>query len=262
MEDRKPNWLSLRSDIYLRDKGICWVCHNFTNLEDYDLGHLVDRCNGGHDGYDNLAVMHKVCNLSKPLHNTLEEAIKWRLTSNIPTHHHSKPDPPIKTKGLKESKRVLVIRKVPTREQLYKYKEQVKRIKSATICWIQGRLMGGAIWRVLPPPYRQEDMFIMRFTPPGAIDNLNNSVSKTLQVLDGILAQDVDISIGITNLHISANNGQPIATFNNSPISNTGKRDNTIGMGEGQIPIDVWKRAKSQGISLATYRESSTKKPT
>lgn len=74
------SWQMLRSDIYVRDKGICWICNTFAELKDYDLGHLVDRCNGGQDEYDNLAVMHKSCNLSKPRHTTLEEAMKWKLT--------------------------------------------------------------------------------------------------------------------------------------------------------------------------------------
>jgi len=74
------SWQMLRSDIYVRDKGICWICNTFVELKDYDLGHLVDRCNNGADTYDNLAVMHKSCNLSKPKHNTLEEAMKWKLT--------------------------------------------------------------------------------------------------------------------------------------------------------------------------------------
>jgi len=83
------NWAMLRSDIYIRDNGICWVCNRFVELRDYDLGHLVDRCNGGHDDYDNLAVMHKICNLKKPRHTTLEAAMKWKLTPDYLT----KPKP-------------------------------------------------------------------------------------------------------------------------------------------------------------------------
>lgn len=78
-------WLKLRSDIYIRDKGICWICNEFVDLRDYDLGHLIDRCNGGHDDYDNLAIMHHSCNLSKPRHTTLEEAMRWKLTPSYLT---------------------------------------------------------------------------------------------------------------------------------------------------------------------------------
>ncbi len=73
-------WDSLRSDIYIRDKGVCWVCNTFVDWRDYDLGHLIDRCNGGWNDYDNLAVMHSHCNSSKPRHTTLEEAMRWKLT--------------------------------------------------------------------------------------------------------------------------------------------------------------------------------------
>lgn len=70
----------LRSEVYIRDRGICWVCNEFATLKDYDLGHLVDRSNGGNASLDNCAVMHKRCNSIKPRHNTLEDATTWRLT--------------------------------------------------------------------------------------------------------------------------------------------------------------------------------------
>ena len=56
-------WLELRSKVYLRDTGECWACGKFVELIDYDLGHLIDKCMGGWDDYDNLAVMHTKCNL-------------------------------------------------------------------------------------------------------------------------------------------------------------------------------------------------------
>ena len=71
-------WLQLRSKIYLNDNGTCWVCGKFVELVDYDLGHLIDRCMGGWDDYDNLAVMHTKCNLGKPRHITLDDAEQWR----------------------------------------------------------------------------------------------------------------------------------------------------------------------------------------
>lgn len=87
---QQAKWDMLRSDIYIRDKGICWVCNAKVELKDYDLGHLVDRCNGGADDYDNLAVMHKHCNISKPRHTSLEQAMKWKLT---PSYLTSRPTP-------------------------------------------------------------------------------------------------------------------------------------------------------------------------
>ncbi len=83
------NWLMLRSDIYIRDKGICWVCNMFVNLKDYDLGHLIDRIKGGQDAYENLAVMHHHCNITKPRHTTLEEAMKWKLTPKYLMRRHT-----------------------------------------------------------------------------------------------------------------------------------------------------------------------------
>lgn len=77
------NWDELRSVIYRRDRGICWVCNTPVNLKDYDLGHLVDRTNGGADEVTNLTVMHRHCNHIKPLHNSLEETLKWKLSLNI-----------------------------------------------------------------------------------------------------------------------------------------------------------------------------------
>lgn len=68
-------WKSLRSNVYIRDKGICWVCNEFTELPDYDLGHLVDKCMGGWDDYDNLSVMHTRCNLSKPHHEAVAKLL-------------------------------------------------------------------------------------------------------------------------------------------------------------------------------------------
>lgn len=76
----QAKWDMLRSDIYIRDKGMCWVCNEKAELKDYDLGHLIDRCNGGQDEDDNLAVMHKRCNIKKPRHTSLEEAMEWRLS--------------------------------------------------------------------------------------------------------------------------------------------------------------------------------------
>jgi hypothetical protein len=72
--------------IYERDKGICIVCNEFVNINEFDLGHLIDACCGGSNNYDNLAVMHRRCNQTKPRHKTLEEFMKWKLTYTIPEY--------------------------------------------------------------------------------------------------------------------------------------------------------------------------------
>lgn len=93
-----PEWELLRSEIYLRDKGICWVCNSFVLLREYDLGHLVDYCMGGLATWQNLAVMHGYCNDIKPDHSTLEEAMKWRLTPRSIIH----PQPLATSKTIKD----------------------------------------------------------------------------------------------------------------------------------------------------------------
>jgi hypothetical protein len=72
-----------RSKIYVRDNGICDVCNKFVLLKDYDLGHLVDKSNGGGYEWDNLVVMHRECNHSKPHHSSVEEYNKWKLTKHL-----------------------------------------------------------------------------------------------------------------------------------------------------------------------------------
>jgi hypothetical protein len=148
-----PEWLKLRSAIYIRDKGICWVCNSFVKLCDYDLGHLVDRCMNGTDTYDNVAVMHKRCNLSKPHHTTLEEATKWRLTAT----YQAMDSLPI-LNSLSYEKRIPKIRKGHISKPKLLSQEKLNKIQPLTITWIQGK----ARW-FLPPredgSYHKEDKF-------------------------------------------------------------------------------------------------------
>lgn len=99
-------WQILRSDVYLRDNGICWVCNKFVELKDYDLGHLIDKCNGGIDEYENLAVMHKRCNTSKPRHKSLDEAVRWKLAT--------KHKPPIQRKNNRNNYKQIPIISIKT----------------------------------------------------------------------------------------------------------------------------------------------------
>ena len=75
------DWQTLRSKLYLYHHGICWICHEHIELQDCEIGHLVDQCNGGKDTIENIAPMHKRCNNTKPRHNTMEEHITWLLKS-------------------------------------------------------------------------------------------------------------------------------------------------------------------------------------
>jgi hypothetical protein len=55
-------------------------------------------------------------------------------------------------------------------------------------------------------------------------------------VLGGNPERDVDLNLGWANIHISAKNGQLDIDYRPNEKANTGKREETIGMGEGQIP--------------------------
>lgn len=80
-----------RSKIYIRDNGICDVCRRFVMLKDYELGHIIDRSNGGSYDWENLVVMHRECNHAKPHHNTVEEYNKWKLTKHLAIASNSRP---------------------------------------------------------------------------------------------------------------------------------------------------------------------------
>lgn len=73
-----PSWQTLRSLVYERDGGVCFVCGKPTPWEYYELGHLHDRCAGGSDHPENVVVMCITCNrLQKPVHDSRAEAIAW-----------------------------------------------------------------------------------------------------------------------------------------------------------------------------------------
>jgi hypothetical protein len=288
-----PQWRALRSSIYLRDKGICWVCNEFVELTEYDLGHLIDRANGGWNDYDNLAVMHTSCNLAKPHHNTLEEAMRWRLLLRTPNkyhttyheqpiYHHKQIQPPqpkqvviIKPKESFLSKMFKMMRKnnpvvttinnMPSDKRQAKYNEQCAKIKPCTFCWIQGYPTGGAMWRLIPPDnngkYLKENAFIMRQTPKGAIEpNGQKGVLGTIQILNGKLKEPIDIELGWINYHVvPTDKGLSVTALCNNR-ANIGERQKTIGQGRGQIPVEEWLTAKSQGISLSEFKDNYFKK--
>jgi len=305
------NWQTLRSEIYNRDNGMCWICNRFVELKDYDLGHLVDRCNGGQDIYENLAVMHKMCNVSKPKHDTLEEAIIWKLRTrylaterptalfgDAPTPKtysypkiKSQPktipqaiagDNELKLEAIRLLSQILGTPAIPhTRQAIYHsrkyipsnravkpvsakasahyqqlYPSQVQKIVPKTIVWIQGRPQGGALWKVLPPPYKPEDLFAMRLTPPNAVDNGSGIPQETIQILDGKLEQEVNLNLGHMTIHITPDGDKARITFGHGTHSNIGKRSECVGMGIGQIPIDAWRQARAQGITFLDFKSS------
>lgn len=253
-------WLKMRSDIYLRDKGICWICNSFVDLNDYELGHLIDRRNGGQDAYDNLAVMHKFCNRSKPLHNTLEEAMKWKLTVLAITRPHANIDYPHANIDYpevtypKKERQPMSQQTTFTLQQETIYQQQIKKIIPRTLTWKRGFIRGGVVWDVLPPPYHQEDKFTLRRLPPGATDNKYLTIRETIQVINGILSENVSINMGSFNMHISPNGNKLNVTFTTGINTNVGTRSQTIGFGKGQIPIQAWRDAKAKGININDFK--------
>ncbi len=121
-------------------------------------------------------------------------------------------------------------------------KEKIARIKKGSICWRQGAPVGfpQGLWKVLPPPYRQEDLFTMNTAPPGAYKFATGkgSAYKTIQVIGGLPEQDADVDLGWARIHISAKDGELSIDYRPNEKANIGKREETIGMGEGQIPYE------------------------
>jgi hypothetical protein len=252
-------WSKMRSDIYIRDKGICWVCNEFVPLDNYDLGHLIDRCKGGYDAYVNLTVMHKSCNLSKPRHNTLEDALRWRLLLRIPNISHNDKFPILyRTHKVHKYSQA----KIARIQAISKIKNDAlnARIVPNTICWIQGYPKGGAMWRVIVPPYRKEDAFIMRQTPQGAILNENQyGVEDTFQIINGQLDKELYIDIGFYTVHLKPNKGKIDISLLSNAKSNAGKI--TIGQGKNQIPVNDWMLAKVQGINISDFKRDYARYP-
>lgn len=54
-----------RSLIYERDKGICHICSQKTNPNNWHLDHVIPLSKGGKHNYKNVAVSHPQCNLQK-----------------------------------------------------------------------------------------------------------------------------------------------------------------------------------------------------
>lgn len=48
--------------IYIRDKGVCHLCHRKVKREHATADHLVPRVHGGSDNPDNLSLAHRSCN--------------------------------------------------------------------------------------------------------------------------------------------------------------------------------------------------------
>jgi 5-methylcytosine-specific restriction endonuclease McrA len=54
-----------RADIFERDEGVCHICSETVDPEQWDLDHVVPISRGGGDTPENVAVSHPSCNRSK-----------------------------------------------------------------------------------------------------------------------------------------------------------------------------------------------------
>jgi len=137
-----------------------------------------------------------------------------------------------------------------------KLRENLAKITPLTVTWIQGRPDGGPMWRVLPPPYKQEDMFTMRTTPPGAAAREGNGPYETLQVIGGVLSEAITFDVGYSRFTVSPlPDGKVNIQAGHAPDkSNTGTYFDTVGTGYGQLSIKAWRQAKAKGMTFADFR--------
>lgn len=72
-----------RKILYEREGGKCYVCGTDISFDLFEVGHAVDRRNGGKDSLDNLFAMCQYCNKRKPYHKTIDEFRKWMENGHI-----------------------------------------------------------------------------------------------------------------------------------------------------------------------------------
>jgi hypothetical protein len=155
------------------------------------------------------------------------------------------PDVPVKTP-------VKPISPIPLPElELEEGEKQGKVYKPGTVVFIQGRPNGGAMFKVFEPP--MYEMETVREVPQGYVDEGwegEGLSQKSLQVIGGMPDHDIrNLDLGVFRINILNENGQPKIEYLQDSDANSGSRSETIGMGKGQIPIEVWKDAKERGIS-------------
>jgi len=63
-EPTSPRWT--RSQIIERDHSMCFWCKTLVQPEDLHIDHVMPIAKGGSDSADNVAVTHRLCNLTRP----------------------------------------------------------------------------------------------------------------------------------------------------------------------------------------------------
>jgi hypothetical protein len=244
--------VNLRRAIYKRDKGICWVCHEFVEFDkDYDLGHIIDKCNGGSYEPTNLTVMHHKCNLSKPEHKTIEEAIRWQMSQNISIFNSNEILPP-KVLPI-EPQNTLINKNIPfdierfnqllsnqnqaTQPIQYMVVPRKKRTRISNITNITPNITDntvmsiekvpeslrnvetiitwrqGHLWEAITPPY--DKIYHLEQPLPGTTKFASGkgSAQKTLQIIGKPINTDVAVNCGWAMIYISFKDNEPTIKY-------------------------------------------------
>jgi hypothetical protein len=104
--------------------------------------------------------------------------------------------------------------------------QEQKVYPPGTLVWIQGRPFGGAMYKVLPPPYNQADLDSIRETPQGYVDygyTGKGSAYKSLQVIGGVPPEDVEnLDLGWARINIVVEDGKPVIEYVQDEDANVG----------------------------------------
>lgn len=136
-------------------------------------------------------------------------------------------------------------------------KSVVEKPPPGSFVWVQGRPYGGAMYKMLIPPYRQEDFLTTRDTPAGYNDegwSGEGSAKESLQVIGGLPAKNVsDVDLGWARVNLHVETGKPVIEYVHDEDANVGERSRTVGFGKGQIPLEAWDEAKAEGQDYASF---------
>jgi group II intron reverse transcriptase/maturase len=77
---RYSSWLPTRiGTLFRRQKGNCSYCQksfSFSDMQNWEVDHIIPRASGGPDTYENIQLLHRACHVQK----TKEDQLKYRKT--------------------------------------------------------------------------------------------------------------------------------------------------------------------------------------
>jgi hypothetical protein len=128
-----------------------------------------------------------------------------------------------------------------------------------TIIVLQGRPQykgetTAPMFKVLVPPY--DEFFTTRQTPKGYVDEGftgKGSAFKSVQIIGKLDKPVRNVDLGFVKVDVDIVDGKPVISYAQDESSNSGERSMTVGMGKGQIPIEEWDKAKSEGVSYEDF---------